>query len=153
MPPEPSPARSYLHTPWVLEAIAFFAVLWQEDVRLRLRTAHVQLPVPGALQRYYYLGFGDFANGFVNAFILDGLVDLLLGQRPRDAHADPPLLRPRVRAASAAVISAVSIAVFELRPSSFTVADALDIPAGLAGALAYFVVRVAALRLRREGVR
>ena len=77
MPALPPPApRPFLRRPWVVESLVFFGVLWQESLRLEWRTAHRVLPLPKSVTAFYYYQAGDFANGYVNAFLLDGLTDL-----------------------------------------------------------------------------
>ena len=126
-PPRTSQFLSFTR-PWVVEVVVFFLVLWQEDIRLQLRTAAVQLPVPQAFQALYYYRFGDFANGYVNAFLVDGVVDLGLsywrasGSRSLETSG---LLGLRSRAGFAALLSALSIVLYEvcvpgLAPVSYT---------------------------------
>lgn len=125
----------------------FFAVLWQESIRLELRTAHRVLPLTPGLTQWYYFQFGDFVNGYINAFIVDGLAEFI---RRRQAGGALPPDRARMQQAFiASVLSMVSILVVEIGPSSLNRADLADIPAGVAGALLYLGVRVTALRWQR----
>lgn len=150
-PPRTSQFLSFTRRPWVVEVVVFFLVLWQEDIRLQLRTAAVQLPVPQAFQALYYYRFGDFANGYVNAFLVDGVVDLGLsywrasGSRSLETSG---LLGLRSRAGFAALLSALSIVLYEVFVPGLARADWLDVPAGVLGALAYLGVRVAAITWR-----
>jgi hypothetical protein len=141
--------------PWVVETIVFFLVLWQEDIRLRLRTGGWRLPLPGVVQRFYYYQFGDFANGFVNALVIDGVVDIALAARQKqrqkedESTADKQHRSRVVRALVATALSALSIVALELHSSALTTADLQDIPAGLGGALCYLCVRLTLLNYRR----
>ena len=62
--------------PWILETLFFWGVLWQESFRLSSRTSQQVLLVGSGLQDFYYYHFGDFVNGYVIAYVLDGLVNL-----------------------------------------------------------------------------
>lgn len=66
---------------WALETIFFFIVLGQESFRLSARTAKETLPVGSVLQNFYYYYFGDFVNGFVIAYLIDGVSNLFLFQK------------------------------------------------------------------------
>ncbi len=111
----------------------------------------MQLPVPQAVQTAYYYRFGDFANGYVNAFLVDGVVDLGLsywrgrGSRSQETSGRLGL---RLRAAFAALVSALSIVLYEVFVPGLARADWLDVPAGVLGALVYLGVRVAAITWR-----
>ena len=146
-PPRPSPWKS----PWILECAAFVLVVFQEDYRLECRTIHRTLPIAESLQNFYYFNFGDFSNGFINAFVIDGLVDTVF--LPLAATRFPKLpvvLSVRIRTVIACLISAIIIVVFEVRQNAFTQADLADIPAGVAGAVVYLGARFLALYLRRR---
>jgi hypothetical protein len=133
--------------PWMVETVVLFLVLWQESIRLELRTAHRTLPVPPAVERFYYYQFGDFANGYLNAFLLDGLASIGIARLagPRAGQAPRWWYNARTRAWLATALSALSIVAVELRPSALTAADWQDIPAGVAGAVGYLAVRLFAM--------
>lgn len=145
--PAASTHRRFWQRPWMVETVVLLLVLWQESIRLELRTAHRTLPVPPSVERFYYYQFGDFSNGFLNAFLIDGLASIGIarltapraGQRPRWWH------NARTRAWLATALSALSIVAVELRPSALTAADWQDIPAGFAGAIVYLAVRLFAI--------
>jgi hypothetical protein len=145
MPALPPPApRPFFRRPWVVESLVFFGVLWQESLRLEWRTAHRVLPLPPNVTAFYYYQAGDFANGYVNAFLLDGLTDLARhwAARRRGGSVE----RQGLQAMLATVLSIVSIVLIELVPSAVNHPDVGDIPAGVVGALLYLCVRTAALR-------
>jgi len=135
----------------MVEAAVFFLVLWQEDLRLRLRTAGVRLPVVRALQDAWYLRFGDFANGFVNAFLLDGLVDVAIAKGWLRPGASSRFRSPRVRASLAALLSGLSIVLYEVFGHGPAGPDWPDIPAGLLGALFHLGVRLTRIAARHAG--
>lgn len=143
----PVPSRlSWFRRPWVPETVVLFAILWQEAIRLELRTGHRTLPLPAWITQFYYFQFGDFVNGYLNAFLADGLTDLFIRWRKlSDERAAPS---ERTRAVVAAVFSMLVIIGVELVPSAFNQPDAGDIPAGIAGALVYLAVRTTALKPR-----
>jgi hypothetical protein len=141
--------------PWVIETLVFWLVLWQESIRLELRTAHRQLPMPPWLQDVYYYRSGDFANGYVNAFLIDGVASLVLHwagvtEAGGDAWWRRALLNEPRRALAATALSTLVIIAVETFPSALTRADWLDIPAGVAGALCYLCIRLIGLKLQRR---
>ena len=69
---------SFLTRPWFIETAVFFFVLWQESFWLSARTSHQILPINQTLQNYYYYNFGDFVNGYIMAYIIDGIVNFTL---------------------------------------------------------------------------
>jgi hypothetical protein len=156
-PNAPKAKQPLWRTPWAIETVVFFLVLWQEAIRLELRTAHRQLPIPASLQDAYYYHFGDFANGYVNAFIIDGVTGLVarwagLSEGPGpDPWWKQSLLNNRTRALAATALSSVVIIGVEVLPNALTQADWLDIPAGVAGALCYLGVRMIGLAVQGRG--
>lgn len=149
LPVNPKPAPWL--APWIAEIIALALVVFQEGFRLESRTAHRVLPIPPSLQSFYYYHFGDFSNGFVNAFIVDGLVDTLLVPMTMRLRYQPRLLpSPQVRLLIAVLASVAIVVAFEVVQNSITQSDLADIPAGIAGACAYFLVRLFALRVRNR---
>ena len=113
----------FWRAPWTIETVVFFLVLWQEGIRLELRTAHRRLAMPSWLQDAYYYHSGDFANGYVNAFLIDGVASLGVrwaGLSPGPGP-DPwwkhPLLDHRTRALLATGLSAVVIIGVEVAPN------------------------------------
>lgn len=140
-------AVSLLRRAWVPECVGFFLVLWQEAVRLELRSAHRILPIPSSLTELYYFQFGDFVNGYINAFIVDGLTDWFRSRR--DTSRTLTTLAKQRQAVAATIVSIAVIAAVELIPNAFNNADWRDIPAGVAGALLYLGIRLLALRWQR----
>ena len=137
-------AVSLLRRPWVPECVGFFLVLWQEAVRLELRSAHRILPIPSSLTDLYYFQFGDFVNGYINAFIVDGLTEWFRSRRlPRRTLTT---LAKQRQAIAASIVSMLIIVAVELMPNALNSADWRDIPAGLAGALVYLGIRLVAVR-------
>jgi len=136
--------------PWGVETIVFFLVLWQEDIRLRLRTEGWHLSVPEGLEQFYYFQFGDFVNGYVFAFVIDGLADLVISAIEKKIKPDFTLVWRRQigSALVAAAVSTLIIIAFELTSSSYTTADLQDIPAGIAGSLLFLSLRLAMLKFR-----
>ena len=65
------------------ETLFFLVALWQETFRLSSRTAHVVLPVSKQLQNFYYYNFGDFVNGYVMAFMADGVIQMPIKKNPQ----------------------------------------------------------------------
>jgi hypothetical protein len=137
-----------LRRPWVAESLVFFAVLWQESLRLEWRTAHRTLPIPARLTALYYYQCGDFANGYVNAFLIDGLTHLVRQWHARRTAS--PVGALEWYAVGAAVLSMLIIVGIELAPTALNNPDLADIPAGIVGALLYLGVRVVALRGARR---
>lgn len=139
--------------PWVVEAVVFWLVMWEEGLRLRLRTEGARLPVPRALQDAFYYRFGDFSNGYINAFLVDGLTDLVLsrmGNPPATAGAPGRFRSPRIRAIVATTLSGLSVILYEVFSNGLARADWLDIPAGLLGALVYLGTRLTMLGVREQ---
>lgn len=137
-------------SPWLLETIFFFLVLGQESLRLSWRTAKEKLPVSAGLQDFYYYYFGDFVNGFVIAYLVDGLSNLLLfrKQSSRTYYTIATIRIDKYRnAVLSALIASLIIFIYELgwTPIS-TTSDLLDVPGGVLGALMYLLVRYLSLR-------
>jgi hypothetical protein len=137
--------------PWILETLSFWGVLWQESFRLSSRTSKRVLPVGSGLQDFYYYHFGDFVNGYVIAYVFDGLVNLFLFRRIERRIELPRTSVFRISRKAltlfATLFSCVIITVFELGVTPLsTTSDIYDIPAGILGALVYCAVRSFALR-------
>lgn len=145
-------SREFLGRPWFVETLLFFLIIWQEDLRLGWRTRGVTLPVSRALQDFYYFNFGNFANGYATAFLIDGLSDVIAASARGGIAASPPVrwarANPAGMAALASGLSSLIIVLAELRDSAFTTADLGDIPAGLLGAVVFLMVR--SVRHRRH---
>jgi hypothetical protein len=137
-----------LLAPWAIEIMALCMVVFQESFRLESRTAHRVLPIPRGIQDLYYFNFGDFSNGFINAFIIDGIAATVLIPAVRKRLAAVP--SPITIAGIATLLSVLIVVVFETAQNAFNFVDLADIPAGIAGALAYFAVRIVALRARHS---
>lgn len=140
--------KPFLHRPWIIETLCFFLVLWQEAFRLEARTAQRHLPVSRRVRDFYYFHFGDFANGFAIAYLLDGVANYVLSSRL--ASGATPItvlgvgLSTRRLTLVATVLSCACITALELGlASASTTSDIADIPAGLAGALVYWLIRTA----------
>ncbi len=147
--------KSFLAKPWFLETVVFFLVLWQESFRLSSRTAHQTLPIGSPFQSFYYYYFGDFVNGFVMAFILDGLAEMALFRKQANRIAQPKYpkfkITQKVLTLSATFLSILMIIVVELGWLSLaTTSDILDIPAGIAGAFLFSFIRLFALKYRYD---
>jgi len=127
----------------VPESLGLLVVLWQESIRLELRTAYRALPLPPRATEFYYYQFGDFVNGYLNAFLADGLVEPL--RRWRAPATELPVKSLRRQAIVASLFSMLVIIGFETVPTAFNHADVRDIPAGVAGALLYLCIRLAAI--------
>ncbi|MBL0145352.1 MAG: hypothetical protein IPP48_05960 [Chitinophagaceae bacterium] len=140
----------YLRKPWILETIFFFVVLWQESFRLSSRTSHKILPLTKRLQHIYYYNFGDFVNGYVIAFIVDGVSNLFLFKQRESYKLLGFKISTRKNAFLASLISIFVVAIFELTQSTSTTSDINDIPAGVLGAILYFFIRLLALKLTSE---
>lgn len=141
--------RNFIARPWILETIFFFLVLWQESLRLSFRTSHKLLPIGQKLQNFYYYYFGDFVNGYVMAYVFDGLFDYLgcLGAETAVSHSNIVFSKTR-KALLATCISGLIISVYECTSTSLaTTSDIYDIPAGILGAFFYFAVRIVSLRI------
>ena len=144
--------KGFLKKPWVIETIFFFLILWQESFRLSLRTAKKDFS-PDWLKDFYYYNFGDFVNGYVMAYIFDGLASYLFFQKNGIGKEFYKLFIFKVTETSNAIlsssVSAIIIAIFELGQSSaLTTADLMDIPAGAGGAMVYCVIRLLVLKSR-----
>ncbi len=138
---------SWFRRPWRLEIIVLFAVLWQEALRLEWRTAHRVLPLSPRLTALYYYQAGDFVNGYLNAFLIDGVTAVVRQSRAGRASLTRAAFVRQALVASG--LSIASIVVIELGQSALNHPDVADIPAGVVGALLYLLVRVAALRAAR----
>ncbi len=144
-----SKPKKLKYSPWLIETFFFFLVLGQESLRLSLRTAKENLPVSSSLQHFYYYYFGDFVNGFVIAYLIDGLSNLFLF-RKQSTKAYYTIATFRVNrnknAILSAIISSLIILIYELgwTPIS-TTSDLLDVPGGVSGALVYVLVRIFSL--------
>ncbi len=141
---------SFLRNPWILESIIFFIVLWQESFRLSSRTSHKILPVSRQLQNFYYYNFGDFVNGYVFAFVIDGVSNLMLFKNRESYTVLGFKINMHKNAFLASLVSIFIIVIFELMQSASTTSDINDIPAGILGAILYFVIRLLGLRLVSE---
>ena len=138
--------KSFMAKPWILETLFFWGALWQESFRLSSRTSQQVLPVGSGLQDFYYYHFGDFVNGYVIAYILDGLANLALFRKTQSGTSTSRISR-RALTFSASLFSGMVIIVFELGVTPLsTTSDIYDIPAGILGALVYCIVRLFALR-------
>lgn len=137
---------SFYKRPWFIESVVFFLVLWQESFRLSARTSHKILPVPSILQNYYYYNFGDFVNGYIMAFIADGIINLTLLNKGRSFKIVHLEITTRSSAVLATLFSTCVVVVYELTQSTTTTSDANDIPAGILGALFYYLIRQFALK-------
>jgi hypothetical protein len=140
----------YLLKPWVVESIFFFLVLWQESFRLSSRTAHKMLPISTQLQNYYYYNFGDFVNGYIIAYIMDGLVNFIfLKTSPYYTLLGLHITKGK-NALLASLFSITVVVIFELTQSASTTSDIKDIPAGALGAIFYFLIRLFALKMNAK---
>lgn len=142
--------RSYFATPWFLESLFFFLVLWQESFRLSSRTAHKILPIKSTLQKYYYYNFGDFVNGYIMAFIIDGVVNVILFKEGRSYRIFNFIVSKIFNSFLATICSCSIVVVFELIQSTSTTSDLNDIPAGILGAFLYFAIRLFALKINEK---
>lgn len=138
--------KPYLARPWFIESIIFFLVLWQESFRLSSRTSQKILPVPLEFQNYYYYNFGDFVNGYIMAFIIDGMINFTLLKHSLSYRVGRFEVTKIKNALLATLISISIVAAYELMPSTTTTSDVNDIPAGIFGSFLYFLVRMLALR-------
>lgn len=136
----------FLKRPWVVETIVFFLVAWQESFRLSSRTAHKLLPVNKQIQDYYYFNFGDFVNGYIIAFIADGLINFLVLKTASFYKVFGLRISKRTNALLSTLLSIVIIVAFEMSQSGSTTSDAKDIPAGVAGAVLFCIVRFIAIK-------
>jgi ABC-type antimicrobial peptide transport system permease subunit len=142
--------RSNLARPWLFESLIFFFVLWQESFRLSSRTSHKILPISPTLQKYYYYNFGDFVNGYIIAFIIDGIINLTLLKTAISYNISSLQITKRKNAFLATVFSIAVVVIFELTQSTATTSDVNDIPAGIFGALLYYLIRFFALSRTSE---
>ena len=95
-----------------------------------------------------YLNAGDFVNGYINAFLIDGVTELMRHgwARRRGVTAGGS----RAQAVAASAISALVIVAVELFPSTLNRPEPADVPAGIVGALLYLGVRLFALGWRLQ---
>jgi len=142
--------RTYLARPWLFESLFFFLVLWQESFRLSSRTSHKILPISSTLQKYYYYNFGDFVNGYIIAFIIDGIINLTLLKTGTSYKISSFQITKRKNAFLATGFSITVVVIFELTQSTTTTSDINDIPAGIFGALLYYLIRLFALFLKSQ---
>jgi hypothetical protein len=140
-------AFQYLARPWILESLFFFLTLWQESFRLSARTSGMLLPIDRQLQNFYYYNFGDFVNGYVIAFIADGVTNLILLKKRVSYTAAGFKITNKGFALLATLFSVVTVVIFEVTQSASTTSDINDIPAGILGALLYYLIRLLALKI------
>lgn len=133
-----SAIRRVARRPWIPETLVFALVVWQEAIRLELRTAGTFLPIGRGMTAFYYLNAGDFVNGFINAFLLDGVSEIVRSWRSGTRPDPAPQRRQAIVMTIASMLVIVAV---ELVPSALNVPDVRDIPAGLAGALLYLGIR------------
>lgn len=138
---------NFLRKPWILESIVLFIVLWQESFRLSSRTSHKILPVSKQIENYYYYNFGDFVNGYVIAFIIDGISNLIMYKNLNSYAVLGFKINKQKNAFLAILISIFIVSIYELTQSASTTSDINDIPAGVAGAILYFFIRLLALKM------
>lgn len=146
--------KGFFTRPWVIETVVFFLVAWQESIRLSIRTAHAGA-VTSRLTDFYFYNFGNFVNGYIMAYIFDGLVNYFIFlQKPPDSKFYTIFvskITPGINTILATLGSALVIIIFEAGQSSaFTTADLWDIPAGAGGALVYCVIRFTMLKLTSD---
>jgi|WetSurMetagenome_2_1015567.scaffolds.fasta_scaffold01786_12 hypothetical protein len=137
----------YLATPWVIETVVFFMVMWQESFRLSSRTSHKILPIKKQIQDYYYYNFGDFVNGYIIAFIIDGVINLVLLKTDNFYMIFGYRITKKLNTLLATLISIFIVVIFELLQSASTTSDIKDIPAGIMGAISFYCIRLIALQL------
>lgn len=140
----------YLARPWFWESLVFFIALWQESFRLSSRTSHKVLPIGVGLQNYYYYNFGDFVNGYVIAYIIDGVINFTLLKTSISYKIAGFKITKRGNAILASLFSSLIVVVFELMQSTSTTSDVNDIPAGILGAFLYLLIRLLALKITME---
>lgn len=143
-------SKSFITRPWFIESLTFFLVLWQESFRLSSRTSHKILPISLKLQNYYYYNFGDFVNGYIMAFIIDGLINVTLLKSTISYRISFFEITKRTNAFLATLLSGSIVVVFELTQSTSTTSDVNDIPAGILGAFLYYLVRLLALKINEK---
>ena len=141
---------SFLTRPWFIETAVFFLVLWQESFRLSARTSHQILPVNQNLQNYYYYNFGDFVNGYIMAYIIDGIINFTLLKSSASYKFSRFEVTKRRSISIATLISISVVVVFELSQSTATTSDVNDIPAGVAGAILYYLIRLFSLKITTQ---
>jgi hypothetical protein len=137
----------YLANPWVIETVVFFIVMWQESYRLSSRTLHRILPINKQIQNYYYYNFGDFVNGYIIAFIIDGLINLVFFKTNNFYIISGYRITKKMNAVFASMTSIIIVIIFELSQSTSTTSDIKDIPAGILGAITFYLIRLIALKL------
>lgn len=141
----------YLNKPWILETIFFFLVLWQESIRLSTRTSDRKLSLGKQLQDFYYY-FGDFANGYVIAFLIDALCGVIIFKNKPVEKKNYSLLGFKINKQSnvflVSLLTVLIVIIYELGFTSFsTTSDLNDVPAGALGAFLYFAVRVYSINI------
>jgi len=138
--------------PWVVETLFFFLIAWQESIRLSLRTSGIGFS-PRWLKDFYFYNFGDFVNGYIMAYIFDGLTNYFIFQKKEvNCYSIFQVKFTKAKSAIlACVISAIIIIIFEIGQSSaLTTADLMDIPAGVGGAIFYCWVRLLILHMTKN---
>jgi hypothetical protein len=138
---------SYLASPWIIETIVFFLVMWQESFRLSSRTSHKILPINKHIQNYYYYNFGDFVNGYIIAFIIDGVINLVFLKTGEFYMLFGYRITKKMNAILSTLTSIFIVVIFELIQSTSTTSDIKDIPAGVLGAISFYFIRLFALSL------
>jgi hypothetical protein len=137
----------YLAKPWIIETVVFFLVMWQESFRLSARTSHKILPINKRIQDYYYYNFGDFVNGYIIAFIIDGIINLILLKTDKFYMIFGFRITKKMNAILSTLVSIFIVVIFELIQSTSTTSDIKDIPAGVLGAIFFYFIRLFALML------
>jgi hypothetical protein len=121
--------------------------MWQESFRLSSRTAHKVLPINEHIQNYYYYNFGDFVNGYIIAFILDGVINFVIIKTDKFYLIFGHKISKKLNAILSTLISIFIVVIFELSQSVSTTSDIKDIPAGVLGAISFYFIRLVALSL------
>jgi len=142
----------FLSKPWILETLVFFLVLWQESIRLSARTSCRKLALGKQLQDFYYFYFGDFVNGYVIAFLIDALCDVIIFKSKPVEKKNYSLLGFKINKKSnsflVTLLTVLIVIVYELGFISYsTTSDLNDVPAGVLGAFLYFAVRVYSINI------
>jgi len=79
------------------------------------------------------------------AFIIDGIINLTLLKKTLSYTISSIQITKRKSAFLATLISIFIVVIFELIQSTSTTSDVNDIPAGILGAILYYLVRLLAL--------
>ncbi|HLC61140.1 MAG TPA: hypothetical protein VJJ52_06970 [Candidatus Nanoarchaeia archaeon] len=133
--------------------LSFFVPIYiQEIIRMKLRKAKVDLPLPNLVQNFYYNHFGDFGDGYLLALGsdygiklgIDGIARIIEAKKGSDHWLYTRLKSFRNNENLTGILSGLTASgavVFAESNGILNRPDYSDIPSGILGILTYLCVR------------